>query len=825
MKKNTVLFLILFQLFIVFQGFAESVIRINQAGYLPLAAKTAVFLSDEKIKIKNFCLYNSITGKKVFEARAIAANSQLWGKQSAYRFDFSDFKAPGGYYISAASVHSPSFRISNDVYNGTADFILNYMRQQRCGFNPFLKDSCHLHDGIIVDHPTKSGEKIDVTGGWHDASDYLQYVTTSANATYQMLFAYRQNPEVYKDEYRANGLPGKNNIPDILDEAAWGLEWLLKMNPGKGEMYNQIADDRDHRGFRLPTEDTVSYGMGNARPVYYVTGRPQGLGRHKNQSTGVASTAAKYASAFALGAQTFETIAPEFARKLKQKANDAWEFALSDPGVCQTACMVSPYFYEEDNYTDDLELAAASLFNLSGEKSFSQQANYWGDLEPVSPWMELHRARHYQYYPFINLGHFLLARSDDPEIAKKYRDRMKHGLKALQDFSGDDPFQIGVPFVWCSNNFVVAAATQARLYRQLTGDNSFAKMEAALIDWIFGCNPWGTSMICGFPKGGDHPVLPHSAITLLMHQTTNGGLVDGPVYRHIYRNLRGIRLLNSDEYANYQNGKAVYHDDIGDYSSNEPTMDGTASLSFLLSSLEKKGRNAPTPQHFEKDREGAIIRMDTTKNKVYLIFSAHNSNDGGKTIVQTLKKKQVKASFFFTGSFYANKKNKKLIHELIRNGHYLGAHSDQHLLYADWEKRDSLRINRPEFETDLKTNYRKMQKAGISVSSVKYFLPPYEWYNRSVADWTSQLGLKLINFTPGIHTNADYTTPDMSNYKSSARILNDLRKQEQQKPGSLKGSIALIHLGTSNKRTDKLYNRLDELIDFLVKHGYNPERF
>ena len=71
------------------------------------------------------------------------------------------------------------------------------MRQQRCGYNPFLKDSCHLHDGIIVLDPTRTGKKVDVTGGWHDASDYLQYLTTSANATYQMLFAYQQNPNVY----------------------------------------------------------------------------------------------------------------------------------------------------------------------------------------------------------------------------------------------------------------------------------------------------------------------------------------------------------------------------------------------------------------------------------------------------------------------------------------------------------------------------------------------------------------------------------------------------------------------------------------------------
>jgi hypothetical protein len=72
-------------------------------------------------------------------------------------------------------------------------------------------------------------------------------------------------------------------------------------------------------------------------------------------------------------------------------------------------------------------------------------------------------------------------------------------------------------------------------------------------------------------------------------ETTFGGLVDGPVYRTIYNGLKGIVLFEPDPYASFQNGIAVYHDDMGDYSTNEPTMDGTASLSYCLSSLEKEG--------------------------------------------------------------------------------------------------------------------------------------------------------------------------------------------------------------------------------------------
>ncbi len=801
---------------------AVSVIRVNQLGYLPNSLKVAVYLSGKSEPSDTFEVFESLSGKKVFEGRTESADALIWGQQVAYRLDFSTLKKEGGYYIKVGHTVSPSFCISPDVYKGTADYILNYMRQQRCGYNPFLNDSCHTHDGIIVDHPTKTGQRINVIGGWHDASDYLQYTTTSANAVYQLLFAYQQNPSAYGDQFNANGRPGANGIPDVLDEARWGLEWLMRMNPAKNEMYNQIADDRDHKGMRLPNKDTLGgYDLGKYRPVYFVTGKSQGLGKYKNRSTGVSSTAAKFSSSFALGASIFKTIDPEFAGKMLQKSRDALDFAKSDLGNCQTACMVSPYFYEEDNWVDDMELAAATLIPLEKETDFRKEAKYWGELEPVTPWMELNRARHYQFYPFVNLGHVLLAQSDDPAIARQFAGLMKQGLDQIKKYAGNDPFRIGVPFVWCSNNFVVAAATQAKLYRKITGDNSFLEMETALTDWLLGCNPWGTSMICGLPAGGDFPEDSHSAYTRFMKVLTKGGLVDGPVYKNIYQSLLGIHLLHPDGYAEFQNGKAVYHDDEGDYSTNEPTMDGTASLSYLLSSLETETDN----KSFVLDSQGAVVRMNPKEKKVYLIFSAHEFAEGGPAIVSGLKKNKAKASFFFTGAFYKNESNQSIVKQLIADGHYLGGHSDGHLLYADWTKRDSTLVSLEQFSDDLKANYQKMAAFGITPEKAPVFLPPYEHYNSESVDWSRQIGLTVINFTPGIRSNADYTTPDMKNYRSSETILNDIKAFEKSDPNGLNGCIMLIHFGTAPERTDKFYNRLDDLLKFLKQKGYQTERF
>jgi peptidoglycan/xylan/chitin deacetylase (PgdA/CDA1 family) len=800
-KKSTCLLVLMF---LVLPLAGQSWIRINQLGYLPLSVKVAVFISTEPKTVTSFSLCDAVTDEVVYKGKAMVFSGEDWGMKMAARLDFSNVVKPGGYYLLANGYRSDPFRIAADVYKGIADYILRYMRQQRCGYNPYLEDSCHTHDGFIVDHPSKTGQVIDVTGGWHDASDYLQYVTTSANAVYQMLFAYLKNPEIYNDNYNASGEEGSNGIPDILDEARWGLDWLIKMNPDSGEMYNQVADDRDHRGFRLPNEDTVSYGKGLYRPVYFVTGKSQGLSRFKNRTTGVSSVAGKFCSAFASGSEVFKKIDPQLSKKLDVKAREAYAFAVTDLGVTQTACNVSPYFYEEDNYADDLELAAWELYKLTGDSAFLIKSDYWGSLEPVTPWIEKDTARHYQFYPFVNLGHANLGQSQT-RFAAKYIFFMNKGLTILDDRRKGDPFQVKVPFTWCSNNFVAAALTQHRLYFEATG-----------------CNPWGTSMICGLPAGGDFPQFPHSAITLYRGVTTFGGLVDGPVYTRIFKGLKGIGLLRPDPYKVFQNGKVVYHDDIGDYSTNEPTMDGTASLSFYLSSLEKDGLK----QGLEKpgviiDRYGATIRNSINEKNIYLIFSADEYGEGAEHILNVLLENNIKASFFLTGNFLRDPANSAVIKRIITEKHYFGPHSDKHLLYIPWEKRDSLLVTKNTFQTDLKANFRELKKKGAVLPSSKYFLAPYEWYNSAIASWTADMGVQLINLSPGSITNADYTTPDMKNYQSSEDLLNKLKRFEASDPYGLKGAFLLIHLGTDPHRTDKFYNKLEELIKYFSLKGYS----
>lgn len=190
-----------------------------------------------------------------------------------------------------------------------------------------------------------------------------------------------------------------------------------------------------------------------------------------------------------------------------------------------------------------------------------------------------------------------------------------------------------------------------------------------------------------------------------------------------------------------------------------------------------------------------------------------------------MKDKNVKASFFLTGNFYRNKSFKSIINKLKANGHYLGAHSNKHLLYCDWQKKDSLLITQSEFKEDLLANYKEMERFGIYKKDAEYFLPPYEWYNQSISNWTKAQNLQIINFSAGTRSNADYTYPELGMaYRSSDEILNSIKTYNDTNLNGLNGFILLLHIGTDPRRTDKFYNHLGELITYLQQNSYDLVR-
>jgi peptidoglycan/xylan/chitin deacetylase (PgdA/CDA1 family) len=218
--------------------------------------------------------------------------------------------------------------------------------------------------------------------------------------------------------------------------------------------------------------------------------------------------------------------------------------------------------------------------------------------------------------------------------------------------------------------------------------------------------------------------------------------------------------------------------------------------------------------------EGAITRGRVSEKLIALAFTGHEFAEGADTILSELKRHKAKASFFLTGRFLTNANHKPYVARIITDGHYLGPHSDNHLSYCSWDTPKRTLVSRDEFRRDLETNLREIERFGIARNQIRFFLPPFEHYNQEIATWSADLGLKLINYTPGTRSNADYTAEMEKNYVSSEAILKSIFNRERTDPHGLNGFILLLHIGSGPGRKDKFHALFGEMMDRLTADGY-----
>lgn len=584
---------LIFLLFCLQTLYAQEVhIRLNSIGYLSEDSKVTLLLSSEPIG-RNVELVEVASGKVVFQAKPEQAQGARWGQfEQQYRFDFSAVTEPGAYIVQVGAVRSDTFAIVAAGYDNYQEDLLAFMRQQRCGYNPYFDVVCHQGDGRIFYAPVADSTYYDFSGGWHDAGDQLKYLITGSNATARMLLAYELASEQFTDAVDELGHPYPNGIPDVLDEAKWGLDWILKLHPKSDWLIHQIADDRDHRGFKFPNEDNADYGWGSNsyRVAYFANGQPQGLGKWKSEATGIANLAGRSAAALAMGARIWRQTGLDstFALKCQQAAEELFRMGQAQEGFQQGNSYGAPYRYSEDTWADDMEWGAAELYKLTGKAAYLQEAIRYAYLTKDEGWMARDSMAHYQKYPFMNVGHFALYAIAPDSVRAQLVTWYQQNIEKVLARAKTNAYEIGVPFLWCSNNLMVNFITQVILYERMTGDKQYHTNMLLHRDWLFGRNPWGTSMFTGIPAQGETPLDVHIPSRQLLKDTPAGGLIDGPIYRTIHDNLIGLTLLEPDEFAAFQNDFVVYHDDIGDYSTNEPTMDGTADA-ILIMALWGKG--------------------------------------------------------------------------------------------------------------------------------------------------------------------------------------------------------------------------------------------
>ncbi|NNE45517.1 MAG: glycoside hydrolase family 9 [Rhodothermales bacterium] len=559
-------------------------IRVNNVGYLEEDTKVAIAFSHSPVD-GQFELVDARSGDVVMSGPIAVSPADGWGAfEHYYELDFSSVATTGRYVVLVGGDRSPEFGIGREAYGRSHEDLLTFMRQQRCGYNPFLDRYCHQKDGRTFYGPKPDSTFVDARGGWHDAGDQLKYLITGSNATARMLLAQELAGDRFADAFDDLGKPGSNGLPDVLDEAKWGIEWMHRLHPDAGELFHQVADDRDHIGWKWPDRDSSDYGWGpnSYRALYFADGRPQGLREFKSTSTGVANLAGRYAAGMAMAYRVWRERDPVFAATSLAAARDVYSMGKAKEGYQQGNSYGAPYRYTEDTWADDMEWGAAELFAVTGEPGFLEDARHYARLAGTTSWLPHDTTDHYQYYPFVNVGHFALYPHVDEALRDSLAGYYRDGIEAAVARGSRNAFGIGVPFIWCSNNLATALITQVLLYERMTGDMRYHDFMLRQRDWLLGRNPWGTSMFTGIPHDGEFPLDVHTSVYVLTEEMVPGGLVDGPVYATIYNSLAGLELTEPDEFTAFQNPYVVYHDDRGDYSTNEPTMDGTAGAIWMM---------------------------------------------------------------------------------------------------------------------------------------------------------------------------------------------------------------------------------------------------
>jgi len=313
--------------------FAQSQIEtdlivIDQFGYREPAKKTAVIRSPQSgagspssyVPGAEFSVVSEsgggvavFTGAPVsFRGGAVdsASGDKIW------HFDFSEVTAPGRYYIAdkANNLRSYSFDIRNDVYNGVLKTALRMLYYQRAGTEkPAKYADARWADAMSFEQDKRTryffaksdaSTERDLSGGWFDAGDYNKYTKWLADYVSNMLLMYEERPEVFADDY---GIPESGNgVPDIIDEAKWGLAWLLKAQNGDGSVLSVqgLSDGSPPSSVTKPSY----YGPPNATATY--------------------GAAAAYAVASRVLGNLGEA---DFAGQLKAAALKAWAWGEAHP--------------------------------------------------------------------------------------------------------------------------------------------------------------------------------------------------------------------------------------------------------------------------------------------------------------------------------------------------------------------------------------------------------------------------------------------------------------------------------------------------------------
>ncbi len=534
-------------------------ILIDQLGYLINEPKIAFFKNNYP---GTFEIINSKNNKVVYKSSAdkLGINDKATGDK-VYTLNFTNVNKEGSYllFLPEKDLKSGVFRIASNVYDVCAVKTLESFYYESCGIKinngtKWGHPACHTKPAAFFNDPSKTKN---VTGGWHDAGDYNKFVPTTSVSIAFMLYSYEYNPDFFYDG-QLNFPESHNSIPDILDEAKWGLEWLLKMQRKDGAEYQKVSIKK-WTGEHLPSKEPdrqYIFGISSA-------------------------STADAAAVFALGARVINRYNKNFAIKLLKASLNAWKFLTAHKknipqGGFKNPAGVSGGEYNDPHDADERLWASVELYRLTGSDSYinyfeSHYKKVGGPNYTVS-WKN---TANFGLYSFLDIKDLTTGLQLRKTILNALRSYANYLLIRISS-SGYRCALTPDEYFWGSNSIDLGFAFDLINAYKFTNEKKFLEGALEQLHYILGRNTFGISFVTGV---GFNPVrYPYHQFSMIKTpgDPVPGMVVGGPnKFSHI----------NGKIISNYPG--SCYEDNEKNYYVNEPAINYTAPLVFDASFFSK----------------------------------------------------------------------------------------------------------------------------------------------------------------------------------------------------------------------------------------------
>lgn len=462
-------------------------VRLNSVGYLPGRAKRATYVGSETSFV-----VRAEDGEVVFEGEASDEIRSRDTDEVVRVADFSELDEPGEYHLEVSGVgRSATFRIGDDVFDEPLVASMLALYGQRCGTEVELEwgegtfghEACHLAEAGLDYIDGEEGTK-DATGGWHDAGDYGKYTVNGAFAVAFLLKAYEDFP----DRVEALELPipeRGGSTPDMLDEARFQLEWLLKMQLPDGSAAHKVTA-QNFEGNIMPEADHAAQ--------YFVP-------------AGTAATGT-FAATLALAARVYAPFDEDFSATCLAAAQQAFDFLLANrEDITPDQTGFSTGAYESQGYHDERAWAAAEIWETTGDESALEE------FELLASEFALAMTPNFDWSNSANLALATYLRSEregrDQDILDGVRETTLSTADSLVETWETHGYgrSVGTVYYWGINGVVARTAFNLAAAHRIEADPAYLDAITGQLDHLLGRNTYGRSYVTGL--GYRPPRFPH----------------------------------------------------------------------------------------------------------------------------------------------------------------------------------------------------------------------------------------------------------------------------------------------------------------------------